>query len=272
MSLGNAGGYTNSSSRGYNNRRGNYEPNISSRLRFHEDGNSNRNLHFGFFNGMLKISIVDLVPREDGEGQTYKEITNIFLTGTKAILMLDCINQFEKYITDGGEDSSVGFGINTGLGKIATTMVVHLTEDGKKAVMINKVNPDGKYESSDQFVFPTQYNFNMKYSNIKENKFDTNYIEDVEWKEFKVALKNFANSYDGSYGYTGYDMTRYSFDNVNRSLSAICNNLGIEPMNHPSRQASNNNFYSNLGNRGNQGSSNHMSVDDVMDSLPGDDE
>ena len=271
MPLGNAGGYSNSSSRGFNNnRRNGYEPSVNSRLRIHEN-DSKRSLHFSFFSGMLKISIVDLVPRDNGEGQTYKSANDIFLTCTKAILMIDCVKQFEQYIAEGNTDSSVGFGINTGLGEIATVMIVHLNSEGKKALMINKVKPNGEYESSAEFVFPTEYNFNMKYSNIEENKFDTNYVEDIEWIEFKNILKNFVNSYDGSYGYSSCDMSKPRFEEINRSLSSICSNLGIERVDYSSRQTSNNNFYSNLGNRGNQGSSEHKSVDDIMDSLPGDD-
>lgn len=267
MGLGDAGNY-NSSNSGNGQRRGLYEQTYYSRTRF-KNNDSGLQLGFQYRSGML---VVDISKAKTGGDFGYDSVASIFITHTKAHILLNRIEEFEKYIADGGKDPEVGFCINAGMGEKVTVLILHVTKDGGRAILIGKIDGEGNMSDSADFEFKKDWQYAIKYNNISSKKFEREFLDDIEWNEFCETIQEFAKASNGAIGYTVADITRFDTQRILNKMNPIYEKLGIETgFNRNNNYGSNkNNFFSNMDNGGNQGTSNHKSMDDVMEGFPED--
>lgn len=268
MALGNAGNYNNS-----NNGNGNrslYEKTYYSRVRF-KNPDSKLQLGFQYQKGMLIIDVSK--PKNEGSFEM-ESVLNFYITHTKAMLLLDRIKQYEDYVNNGGKNPDVGFGINAGMGETVKVLLLHITETGNNAIFIAKVDQSGNFTEKVDFVFPTDYEYSLKYDSINDRKVEKQFNNTVEWEEFVHAIEDFSRASNGAVGYSTIDMYRFDTQRILNKMNPIYEKLGIELRGgYNGNRNSGNNFFSNMGGEGNQGSSRHTTIDEVMeDGYPDEDE
>lgn len=265
MALGNAGNYNNNSGSG----KALFEKTYYSRVRF-RNPDSKLQLGFQFQKGMLIIDIAK--PKNEGSFEM-ESAAQIYITHTKSMLLLDRIKEFEDYITSGGKNPDVGFGVNAGMGETVTVLLLHVTENNEKAVMICKVDQSGNFTSKVDFVFPNDYQYSLKYNSVNDRKVEKEYIADVEWNEFKQGIIEFSKSANGATAYSTIDMYRFDTQRILNKMNPIYEKLGIELRGgYNGNRNSGNNYFSNMGSDGNQATSHHTTIDELMDSYPDEDE
>lgn len=236
-----------------------FENTYYSRVGF-KDYDQKLRLGFQYKSGML---VVDLSKEKDGF--SYETAANIFITPTKSKILLKQIEMFEKYLSEESHpDPNKGFGINAGMGEIVSVLILHVNEDGKKSITIGKVNGDGKYTERVDYTFSTDFNYGLEWKNISSMNCEKKYCDTVEFEMFVDAIQQFSLASNGAYAYSVADLTRYDTRSILNKMNPIYDKLGIERNNGNNR--SGNNFFNK--DRGNGGTSEHKSYDDMEEDLP----
>lgn len=237
-----------------------YENTYYSRLKF-KDYNNKLALGFKFKSGML---VVDVSKEKDGF--QYESVIDIYITTTKAKILLKEIERFEEDIEKGIAKVEKGYGINTGMGEIVSILCFHVTKSGGKAVFIGKVDNGGNFTKQVDFNFNCDnFHYGLQWNNIPAMDVSKTYFNDLEFEQFKDVLKQFINNSSGAYGYAVADITRYDHQAIMNKMNPIYDKLGIERYNNAGGGSRpNNNFMNTPG----EASSNHKSYDDIDEELP----
>lgn len=239
-----------------------YENSYYSRIKF-KDYNNKLSLGFRFKSGMLVVGI-----SQEKDNFQYELLIEMYITTTKAKILLEEIEQFEKDINTGLIDPHHGYGINGGLGEIVSVLCVHITKDNGKAVFIGKVNNNGQFVNQVDFNFNSNnFHYGLKWDNISSMETaKKNYHNEIEFELFKDVLTQFANSSSGAVGYSVADITRYDHRSILNKMNPIYDKLGIERYDNNNGSvgtAASNNFMNSPAN-----SSSHKSYDDIDEELP----
>lgn len=239
----------------------NYENTYYSRMRF-KDYDKKVNLGFKFRSGML---VVDIAQEKDGF--QYETIVDIFITSTKAKILLKEIERFEKDIETGVIDPDKGYGINAGMGEVVSILALHVTPDNGKAVFIGKVDNSGNITKSYDFAFNNKdFHYGLGWNNINSMDVTKNYYNELEFEMFKDVIRQFSETSSGAMAYSVADITRYDTKSILNKMNPIYDKLGIE-------RERGNSYSRNNGNGSNDyfmnaPSSNHKSYDDIEEELP----
>ena len=239
-----------------------YENTYYSRTRF-KDYDNKVNLGFQFKSGML---VADISKEKDGF--QYESLINIFITTTKAKILLEKIKEFEQDIASGVADPSKGYGINAGMGETVSILALHTTPDGGKAVFIGKVDNSGSITKSYDYVFNNKdFHYGLNWGNIESMDVSKTYYNDLEYEMFKDTIQQFSDVSSGAVGYAVADITRYDTQRILNKMNPIYDKLGIE-------RNSNRGGYNRNGSGSNDyfmnapASSNHKNYDDMEEDLP----
>ena len=240
-----------------------YENTYYSRLRF-RDYDKKLVLGFKFRSGMLVAEI-----SQEKDNFQYDSLVDIFITSTKAKILLNEIQRFEDDIATGIATPDKGYGINAGLGDIVSVLAFHTTESGGKAVLIGKVDGNGSYTKSVDYVFNSNdFHYGLEWNNISNMEVSKKYYNDTEYELFKDAVRQFSEHSSGASGYAVADITKYDYRAILNKMNPIFDKLGIERTNNRNGSgngASSNNYFMNSPeSRG----STHKSYDEVDDELP----
>ena len=243
-----------------------YENTYYSRIRF-KDYENKLVLGFSFNKGMI---IADISREKDGF--QYESVAQIYITATKAKILLSQIAKFKEDLANGLKDANIGYGINAGLGEIVSILAVHVTAAGNKAVTIGKVDGDGNYKEKVTFTFSKQNIYGLKWSDVESMKVGKEFEDEIEFEQFIEVIAQFATASTGAIGYSTIDIARYDYKALMNKMHPIDDKLGIERNNYNGRGGSGNNFFNNNGSKEEENkSSQHKSVDDLYSSLEDDD-
>lgn len=232
-----------------------FENTYYSRLNF--KNNEKLRLGFCFKSGMLVVNI-----DQEKEGFQFETLASCYITPIKANILL---KQIEAYKSD----NTKCYGINTGIGEVATVLLVH-SADGSDAVTIGKVNGDGNYLSRYTYKFE-DINTGIHLIDITNmNTAAKDNTNGVEFEAFIQTLREFANNMNGAIAYSVADLARFDHNSILNKMNPIYDKLGIERGKF-NKGSSENNFF-NGNNGGFKGRSNSASLDDVMDDIPSEDE
>lgn len=238
-----------------------YENTYYSRMRF-KDYDKKVGLGFKFKSGMLVAEI-----SQEKDGFQYETIVDIFITSTKAKILLEEIKRFEKDIDTGVAEPNKGYGINAGMGEVVSILALHTTPDGGKAVFIGKVDNSGNITKSYDHVFNNKdFHYGLTWSDIESMSVTKNYYNELEYEQFKDTIHQFVDVSSGAIGYAVADITRYDNQRILKKMDPIFDKLGIE--------RNNRNGYNRNGNGSNDyfmnapASSNHKNYDDMEEDLP----
>lgn len=231
-----------------------YDQNYFSRFSV-TDQESKLRLGFRFSSGMLVPGISKL---KDATTFEYETLDEIFITPTKANILLAMI---DKYENDG--KTAEGVGITSGLKETVSAIVV--SDD---SIIIGKVKSNGEWASKSEVKFNRSYHYGIAWSDVAKNKFDQQFTDDIDYEMFKQLLKSFAQNMPGAIAYSVADLTRFDTSRAAGRLKPIYDKLGIEwGGNGGGSRGSGNNFFNN-STRGETGTADHKDIDDVIDELP----
>jgi len=241
-----------------------YEKTYYSRLGFKDyTHDSKYKLGFSYRSGML---IVDISGEKSG-GFEFESLANIFITATKANILLEMMKRYEEDIANGTFDPANGYGINTGMGATQTVLILGLTDNGERCITISKVSETGNIEKTCTYIFNTNFHYGLSWSNVKGMNFEKVYVENVEYEMFKQTIISFANNINGAIGYVVADIARYDHTSIMNKMNPIYDKLGIERQNSNGRSSGSSNggyFNNDNGNR----TSEHKSYDEMEEDLP----
>lgn len=241
---------------GLGNENGNrkvYDQNYFSRFSVTDQENKLR-LGFRFSSGMLVPNISRL---KDPTTFEYETLDEIFITPTKANILLAMIDKYEK---EG--KTSEGVGITSGLKETVSAIVVN-----EKSITIGKVKSNGEWASKSEVKFNRNYHYGIEWSDVAKNKFEQQFTDEIDYEMFKQLLKSFAYNMPGAIAYSVADLTRFDTSRAAGRLKPIYDKLGIEWGGNGGNRGSGNNFFNN-NTRSETGTANHKELEDVIDELP----
>lgn len=203
------------------NNKGIFEPSYYSRLRWKNE-ESKLTLSVSFWKGLLKLSITQA--QQDFSGSVnIDEIAYIHLSSMKASIMAQYV---EKIIND--KNSTDILGVNTGSSETQGLIAVSRDTNGVPYLFIGKVDGNGKYLSSQKFLFNHKYNYGLNIKSLEDLKFDKEYMDELELQQLHDLFEDYARSSNGALGFSVHDVARYEEAKASDSLFKIMTNLGIK--------------------------------------------
>lgn len=234
-----------------------YENTYYSRLRIKND-NVKLSLGYSFRSGNLILEISEIK-----EGFQYNAIESIFISPTKALLLVKEIDNFKEYVANEKNiDTNKAFGITSGFGEKVSYIGFHASKTGATLVTIGKIDGSGNITNSVTIPFNTEYNYSVEWDNIEKMELVKAYHEGVELEQLQNLLIDFSRSMNGAFAYSFADLTRYDHKAILNKLDPIYDSLGIERRSS-SKSYGENNFLLNAGKT----TSNHTNYDDIESSF-----
>ena len=252
---GNSNGYQNNGSQNSNKA---YEATYYSRLRFK---NKNDMLTISYRSGLMILDLGSI----GQEGFKFTSAIQIFLSPTKAHLLVGQINEFMKYRSGDDIDPAKGFGVNTGMGEKVSFIAFSTDADKIIYITIGKFDGNGTVTESYRIALNHEYNYSLEWDNIEANNLAKVYDEDVEIMMLKNAIEDFSRTSNGAVGYAVADMARWDTHRMNKRIDQIFDKLGIERQNYSGgSNKGSNNFLDNASS-----SSRSTTLEDMEDLLEG---
>jgi len=250
-----------------NNNNGNnkvFEPNYYAKTYFN-NYEAELGLSITFGSGLIKIAIRN-APKESGSDRN--DIISASLTGLKASLFVDALNHMEKDITDGIAEGR-SYGTSSGMGDIVKAIAITV-EDGKKKLVIAKVDTAGTVSEKTVYTFESNVNYYMTWNNFDKMKYGKEYDNELEYQMFKNTLIDFARNISGASAYGGLYLNRYEANREHTRINQIMDKLGINvaQSRNNSFQRSENSFFNGSNNTGNKNSE-HVTYSDIESMLGG---
>lgn len=255
---GNSNSYQNNGSQNSNKA---YEATYYSRLRLK---NKNDMINVSYRSGLMILDLGSV----GSEGFKFNSAIQIFLSPTKAHLLVDQINAFLKYRAGDDIDPARGFGVNTGMGEKVSFIAFSTDADKIIYITIGKFDGQGTITESYRFALNHEYNYALEWEDVIANKLYRVFDEDVEITMLKNAIEDFSRTSNGAVGYAVADMARWDAHRMNKRIDQIFDKLGIERQNYSNSNYNNrgsNNFLDNASSS----SSRTTSLEEMEDLLEG---
>lgn len=237
-----------------------FEPNYYAKTYLvNYDKNMVVNVTFG--SGLMKVAIAN---RGDGTSKT-EDIISASLTGLKAQILVNAINEMERDIAAGLAEGKA-YGTSVGMGDVVKAIAFSVI-DGKKCLVIAKVDKEGTVSDKTVFEFAQDTNYFMSWDDFDRMKFAKNYQNDIEFNMLKNILIDFSRNISGAAGYGTLYLNRYEQNRDRNKITLIMDKLGISvKQGGQSYQRSGNDYFSNNGGNKN---SEHKSLSEIEDFLSG---
>lgn len=248
------GGQFNNDSNGSNTKK-KYENPYYSRLKFKEN-DGKLSLGITYKSGLMVLSISELK-----EGFQYENIQEIHLSQTKAKLLSEEIDKFLDYLSEGIIVEGKAFGVNAGMGEKVSYIGFHADFDKKVYITIGKFDGSGNIIESTTITLNKDYHFSLEWENINTMDVAKCYNDLIELYQLKNALEDFGRYMNGASAYSVLDLGRYDLGRILSKMDPIFDKLGIERLNSNNNGSRGNSFLDNSKSL----SSNHVSIDDVID-------
>ena len=242
-----------------------YDKTYYSRLHF-KNTESNLVLGINFSAGMLIVKLSEL----DANNQ-YNDLIKCFLTGLKARIVLEEYHKFTDDFNNGKLKDGAAYGITTGMSDIVTIFSFCVV-DGSKAIAIGKINGSGQIQEMHKFKFNDNYHYGLEWKDLDNMVVEKKYYADIEIDAFADTLKGFVENYGGSQAYVGFDLGKYDYRHIDNNINEVMKKLGIQipsNVNNYGRK-SGNSYFDNNNSSNERGTSNSIDVDDIQNSLEGD--
>ena len=235
-----------------------FENTYYSRLKIkNQDGKLN--LGFSFRSGLLIVEIDEIK-----EGFKIEPVESIFLSPTKASILLQELRKFREYLDAGNIEDGVAFGVNAGMNEKVSYIAFHASKDRTIFITIGKIDGSGNILEKCTISLNREYHFGLEWKNVDAMDVEKVTYDSIELDQITNIIEDFSRAMNGVYAYSVADLTRYDSARVLKKMDPIYDKLGIERRTSGGYSNSKpNNFINNLGG----GSSNHTSMDEISDLL-----
>ena len=232
--------------------------------------NTNTELNIRYSAGMMTLGIRDKSVTYTPGSNNNNNLIEIVLTGVKANILVQKMDEFEQRIAEGNISPKEAFGVQTGLGEISTVIAFHINDDGTgKAFSICKVNKDGNIVDKYSYQFQSENYYGLDWKDLSKMKFEKKYTNDIEYYILKNTIKEFGINFTGAGAYPVLDMYRYDYRSLQNRIDAVSEKLGIptRSTNYSSQRSANNFFNGMNAPESSEGTSNHIDYDQMDDLL-----
>lgn len=232
-----------------------YESTFYSRMKVKND-NVNLSLGFSFKNGMIIAEI-----SEKKEGFKYDPIENIYITQTKAMLLVKELKKYKAYLGEKNTIPGKAFGITTGMGEKVSYIGFHADENKNTLITIGKIDGNGNITNAVTIPLNVEYNYAIEWDDIESMKLSKVYYDTLELEQIIQLFDDFSKSMNGAYAYSTLDLGRYEIAGIKTKMDPIYEKLGIERRSNFNRSSygGENSFLVNAG----KATSNSTSIDDI---------
>lgn len=240
----------------------NYSPTVYSVYKFNnaESKIDPTTLAPSFWNGMLKLTIAPKKETNNGEiAFDYDQSVSMYLTHTKARLLLEEIEEFQK-----NPDVYKNVGVSSGSGLISLT---NGSEFGVNSLLlvIRKLNAEtGQVENSIAYEFKQEYHYTIRDFDESSVDFSKVFYDTIELEQFKTLLKSYYEAMTGAVAYSVIDNLKYDTSRMNTKLDLMMDKLGIERKGNYSNKSSNS-IFDNKESRTNNYK--NASMDDLVNDI-----
>jgi len=254
-----------------NNRNNNngkvFEPNYYAKTYF-TNYEKEKALNITFGAGLMKVTIRNSPKDSNGDRS---DIISASLTGLKAQLLVNAMEHMEKDIADGIAEGR-SYGTSVGMGDVVKA-IAFTYMDGKKSLVIAKVDTTGNVSEKTEYEFATDVNYYMTWDNFDLMKYGKQFDNNIEYNMFKNTLIDFSRNISGAAAYGGLYLNRYERSRDNSKISAIMDKLGItiRQNNNNYQRSENSYFNSHNGSSGNKNSE-HINYSDIESMLGAEDD
>ena len=229
-----------------------YDNTYYSRIRIKNEGNKLA-LGFSYKSGLLVAEISEIK-----QGFQYEPQENIYISPTKALLLVKEIKKFKAYLAEGNITPNKAFGVTAGMGEKVSYIGLHADTEGIIYITIGKIDGSGNIINSATIPLNNGYHFSIEWTNIDTMDLGKVYHDTVELEQFETMLNDFARAMSGAFAYSVADIVRYDIAGIKGKMDPIYDKLGIERRSYGNKTYGENNFLSNA-----KASSNSTSFDDI---------
>lgn len=227
---------------------------------------NNTVINVTYSSGLMKISIAN---RDSSNGKT-EEIINASLTGLKAQILVNALDQMERDI-ENGEAEGKAYGTSVGMGEVVKA-VAFTVIGGDIKFLIAKVDKEGKVSDKTIYEFPKETDYYMSWSNFDSMDFNRVYDDKIQYNMLKNILKDFARNISGAAAYGGLYLNRYEQNRDRGKITRIMDKLGINVQSGGQNyQRSNDSYFNNYSGGGNK-TSEHKEFTDIEDMFGSEDD
>lgn len=233
---------------------------------------TNKTINVTFSGGLMKVAIANKLPNT----AKTEDIISASLTGLKARLLVEAMDQMEKEI-EAGTAEGKSYGVSVGMGDVVKVIAFE-NHDDVKHLVIAKVDAAGNVSDKTVFEFGKS-NYFMSWDNFDTMKYNRNYDINIDYDMIKNALTDFSRNICGAAAYGGLYMSRFENHKDRTKIDTIMDKLGITVRHSQQPYRSENNFFNNnnnsisnsYGNGGNKNSE-HKTLEDIDAMFGGGDE
>jgi hypothetical protein len=216
-----------------------FDPNCYSRMRI--KNRQGYRVDFSYGSGLLRITV-----SKETQNYRYDEVGRINLSATKAKMLIVLLEDFINKMKNGEPiDPKAAVGVNSGVGDTVNFIGFKVTgnkpEIPEHSFIIGKVTQTGVVESTSEFVFETDYDYALQWSNIESMDVERQYFQFQGITNILDVLKEFAASSGGAIGASVWDTGRYEMNRLSKKIDPILDKLGIE------RRKESDNFFTRQG-------------------------
>lgn len=230
-----------------------FENTYYSRLRFR---NGNDQINISYKSGLMILEMGTV-----GDGYKFEAAENVYLSPTKAGMLVGSINALIEYInTEKKIDPNKAFGVNAGMNEKTSFIGFSSDSDKNIYVTIGKFDQAGVITQSSKFQFSKDYNYSLEWNNLEENDIVKVYDNSIDLNMLKNALADFSRNMSGALAYTIADTTRYDLHRINRRIDQVFDKLGIERVSYSRKAPVENSFLANASSR-------TTSLEEIEDSI-----
>lgn len=248
------GGTYNGNNEGGSGKKQMYENTYYSRLKIKND-DAKIALSYSYRSGLLIVDISEIK-----QGFQYETLESIYISPTKAYLLVKEIKKFKTYLSEGKITPNKAFGITTGMGEKVSYIGFHADKDNTIFITIGKIDGSGNITNAATIPLNKEYHYAVEWKNIEAMDLEKVYYDMTELEQFEAMVADFARAMSGAFAYSVADLTRYDITAIKNKMDPIYDKLGIEKRSYSGNRnyGGDNNFLTNA-----KSSSNSTSFDDI---------
>lgn len=183
-----------------------------------------RGFNFEFRSGLLQFKISS----KTDNGWNKDPDAVIYLSPTKAALLVKEIHAMIDYISEGKVDNKRAFGVSGGMNEKISFIAFQPKDNGIITVNIGKFDNAGQIVEKHSCDLNMKYNYSLEWKDLDAMDLEKVYDDSIEINQIIQVLTDFSRFMNGAAAYGIAYTTRYDTQRILNKLDPIYDKLGIE--------------------------------------------